>query len=226
MVFPYYLVPAAAGVVTNPSARYAFRPQQVVSVTQSVTSKKMIDETTGALRDFSQHYCDIWQQQSGHAPASKELYGIPSTCVIASHEEEVWWLPQPFKLEPNLNAVERALDIRLQPAVTAFYTSQFAGDMTASLHGQQISLLQTWSEDDFLRVQENLIGHLLMKRRLKQSPTLFIATTDSELEVISVCNMSGEVILEQLGTKKRQVIAPSIRNFLISLQPLIINYPN
>ncbi|WP_240153684.1 SecY-interacting protein Syd [Erwinia amylovora] len=147
----------------------------------------MIDETTGALRDFSQHYCDIWQQQSGHAPASKELYGIPSTCVIASHEEEVWWLPQPFTLEPNLDAVERALDIRLQ---------------------------------------ENLIGHLLMKRRLKQSPTLFIATTDSELEVISVCNMSGEVILEHLGTKKRQVIAPSIRNFLISLQPLIINYPN
>ncbi|MCT2386220.1 SecY-interacting protein [Erwinia pyrifoliae] len=188
----------------------------------------MIDETTQALRDFSQRYCDIWQQQSGHAPASKELYGILSTCVMASHEEEeeVWWLPQPFMLEPNLDAVERALDIRLQPAVTAFYTSQFAGDMTGTLHGQQMSLLQVWSEDDFVRVQENLIGHLVMKRRLKQSPTLFIATTASELEVVSVCNVSGEVILEHLGTKKRQLIAPSVRNFLISLQPLIINPPN
>ncbi|CAO97776.1 SecY-interacting protein [Erwinia tasmaniensis] len=186
----------------------------------------MIDETSQALRDFSQRYCDLWQQKSGHAPASQELYGIPSPCVMATDEDEVWWQPRPFTLAPNLDAVERALDIRLQPAVTAFYTSQFAGDMTGTLDGRPLSLVQVWSEDDFIRVQENLIGHLVMKRRLKQSPTLFIATTDSELEVISVCNVSGEVILEQLGTKKRQVIASSIENLLIALQPLIINCSN
>lgn len=186
----------------------------------------MIDETSQALRDFSQRYCDLWQQQSGHAPASQEHHGLPSPCVMATHEDEVWWQPQPFTLAANLDAVERALDIRLQPAVTAFYTSQFAGDMTATLAGQSMSLVQVWSEDDFIRVQENLIAHLVMKRRLKQSPTLFIATTDSELEVVSVCNMSGEVILEQLGTKKRQVIASSIENLLIALQPLIIDRSN
>ena len=183
----------------------------------------MIDETSQALRDFSQRYCDLWQQKSGHAPASQELYGIPSPCVMATYEDEVWWQPRPFTLAPNLDAVERALGIRLQPAVTAFYTSQFAGDMMGTLAGRPLSLVQVWSEEDFIRVQENLIGHLVMKRRLKQSPTLFIATTDSELEVISACNMSGEVILEQLGTKKRQVIASSIERFLIALQPLIIN---
>ncbi|BCQ36290.1 MULTISPECIES: SecY-interacting protein [Erwinia] len=180
----------------------------------------MIEETSQALRDFSQRYCDLWQQQHGHAPASADLYGIPSPCVTATHNDEVWWQPQPFTLAKNLDAVERALDISLQPSITGFYTAQFAGDMMGTYAGHQVSLVQVWSEDDFVRVQENLIGHLVMKRRLKHSPTLFIATTESELEVVSVCNLNGEVIIEQLGTQKRQVISPSIENFLISLQPL------
>ncbi|RAP70831.1 syd family protein [Candidatus Erwinia dacicola] len=120
----------------------------------------------------------------------------------------------------NLDAVERALDIQLQSAVAAFYTAQFAADMSGTFSGQHVSLVQVRSEEDFQRVQENLIGHLVMKRRLKHSPTLFIATTDSELEVVSVCNLSGKVILEQLGPQKRQVVAPSLQNFLIHLQPL------
>ena len=180
----------------------------------------MIEETAQALRDFSQRYCDLWQQESGHLPASEELYGIASPCVVTTREDSVWWQPQPFTLAQNLDAVERALDIQLQPAVAAFYTTQFAGDMAGTFADRRVSLVQVWSEDDFVRVQENLIGHLIMKRRLKHSPTLFVATTASELEVVSVCNLSGEVILEQLGTQKRQILAPSLQNFLISLQPV------
>ncbi|MBD8162537.1 SecY-interacting protein [Erwinia persicina] len=180
----------------------------------------MIEETSQALRDFSQRYCDLWQQHHGHAPASADLHGIPSPCIVATHEDEVWWQPQPFTLAKNLEAVERALDLRLQPSVAGFYTAQFSGDMKGTFSGQRMSLVQVWSEDDFVRVQENLIGHLVMKRRLKHAPTLFIATTESELEVVSVCNISGEVVIEQLGTTKRQVIAPSVQNFLILLQPL------
>ncbi|WP_455820100.1 SecY-interacting protein [Pseudomonas cerasi] len=180
----------------------------------------MIEETSEALRNFSQRYCDLWQQQHGHAPSGTDLYGIPSPCVIATHGEEIWWLPQPFTLAKNLDGIERALDISLQPSITGFYTAQFAGDMVGTFAGHRLSLVQVWSEDDFVRVQQNLIGHLVMKRRLKHSPTLFIATLESELEVVSVCNLTGEVIIEQLGTQKRQVISPSIESFLISLQPL------
>jgi len=183
----------------------------------------MIEETTQALNDFTRRYCAQWQQDTGHAPASCDLHGIPSPCILASQEEEVWWQPQPFTLAKNLDSVERALDIQLQPAVVALFTAQFAGDMTGTFDGQTVSLIQVWSEDDFLRVQENLIGHLVMKRRLKHSPTLFIATTDSELEVVSVCNLTGEVILEQLGTKKRQILSPSLESFLISLQPFTVD---
>ncbi len=83
------------------------------------------------------------------------------------------------------------------------------------------SLLQTWSEEDFQRVQENLIGHLVVQKRLKLAPTLFIATLESERDVISVCNLSGEVIKETLGTAKRITLSPSLASFLSHLEPVL-----
>ncbi|WP_437612500.1 SecY-interacting protein [Erwinia sp. V71] len=180
-----------------------------------------MEETSQALQDFTASYCDNWQQVRGSWPVSEQLHGIASPCVVSSEESVVYWQPQPFSLAKNLDAVERALDLRIQPAVTAFYTTQFAGDMAAQIGGCRLSLVQVWSEEDFVRIQENLIGHLVMKRRLKHSPTLFIATTESELDVISVCNLSGEVILEQLGTQKRETLAPSLAEFLKSIQAVI-----
>lgn len=180
-----------------------------------------MQQTSDALRQFTTRYCDAWQQRTGHAPASQALAGVPSPCIVATQADEIWWQPQPFTLPATLEAVECALDIQLQADITAFYTTQFAGDMAARFEQRELSLLQVWSEEDFLRLQENLIGHLVMKRRLKQTPTLFIAATESEQEIISLCNLSGEVILEQPGTKKREILADNIQIFLKHLQPVI-----
>ena len=159
----------------------------------------MDQQTAEALQAFTQRYCEAWQQQRSSLPRSEKLYGIPSPCISATDDDGVFWQPQPFSLEQNINAVERALEIA----------------------GESMTLLQTWSPDDFQRVQENLIGHLLVQKRLKLSPTLFIATLDSELDVISVCNMSGEVIKETLGTRKRTTLSPSLASFLNSLKPVL-----
>lgn len=77
--------------------------------------------------------------------------------------------------------------------------------------------MQVWSEDDFIRLQENLIGHLVTQRRLKLPPTQFIATLESEFDMISVCNLNGEVILETFGTTKRRVLAADTASFLSQL---------
>jgi len=109
----------------------------------------------------------------------------------------------------------------IQQPIHSYYTTQFAGDMAARFAGETMLLLQTWSPDDFRRVQENLIGHLVVQKRLKLSPTLFIATLESELEVISVCNLSGEVLKETLGTRKRTILSPSLASFLEQLDPVL-----
>jgi SecY interacting protein Syd len=181
-----------------------------------------VDEQTAlALKDFTTRYCDEWHEKHASWPMSEELYGVPSPCIISTTSDAVFWQPQPFEGEQNVNAVERAFDIVIQPALHAFYTTQFAGDMRAQSGSETLTLLQTWSVDDFRRVQENLIGHLVTQKRLKLSPTLFIATLDNELEVISLCNLSGEVIKETLGTRNRSVLAPSLADFLTQLKPLL-----
>ena len=181
----------------------------------------MDKETAAALTAFTARYCDAWHEQNASWPQSEALYGVPSPCIITSSGDTVTWQPQPFTAEQNVNAVERAMDIVVQPAVHAFYTTQFAGDMCARFDNEMLTLLQTWSEDDLQRVQENLIGYLVTQKRLKLSPTLFIATLESEMDILSVCNLTGNVVKETLGTQKRQILAASLTDFLNNLHPVV-----
>ncbi|MBW7981401.1 SecY-interacting protein [Enterobacillus tribolii] len=181
----------------------------------------MMHEVSAALTAFTGRFIAASQQECGDYPASSALYGIPSPCIVRSDGERVYWQPQPVAVAENLDAVARALDIQLHPDVAPFYTSQYAADMRARFDDVLMDVVQVWSEDDFVRLQENLIGHLVTQRRLKLPPTLFLATTDSELELISLCNLSGEVLLEQFGSRQRTVIAPSLAAFLSALQPVV-----
>lgn len=175
-----------------------------------------------ALEAFTERFCTAWREQTGGWPASEALYGVPSPCIVTTTGSDVRWQPKPFTPEGDLRGVERALEISLQPSVHQFYTTQFAGDMPALAGNVNLTLLQAWSEEDFQRVQENLIGHLVTQKRLKLSPTLFLATTDDEMEVVSLCNLSGEVVLEKIGTGTRRTLAPSLVLFLQQLHPQVI----
>lgn len=174
-----------------------------------------------ALTQFTSSFIDLWQKKVGHEPASRDLYGVASPCIVRAENETVFWLSQPFTAEKTLANVAMAIEIMLREECTAFYTQQYAGDMASSFGSLELTLIQVWSDEDFIRLQENLIGHLVTQRRLKLSPTLFIATTESEMEMVSLCNISGEVILEHFGTKKREVLAPSLDIFIQGLQPQI-----
>ncbi|WP_241575423.1 SecY-interacting protein [Rosenbergiella nectarea] len=179
----------------------------------------MLDETSQHLSDFTQRYCQRWQQERQSAPLNDQLIGIDSPCLLATNENGITWQPQPFTLPKNLDSVSKGVDLVVQPSVVAFYTTQFAAEMPASFEGMPLTLLQVWNREDFTLLQQNLVGHLVMKRRLKHSPTLFIATTDDDSTIIAVNNLNGHVILETLGKKQDKVLAPSLCDFLQVLRP-------
>lgn len=67
---------------------------------------------------------------------------------------------------------------------------------------------------DFERLQENLIGHALMQRRLRLRPTFFLAATRSDSHVISLDNASGEVCYERLGREQQLAISAQSSDLL------------
>ncbi len=63
-----------------------------------------------------------------------------------------------------------------------------------------------------------LIGHALTQRRRKLPLTLFFACTEPEDFILSVDNVSGQVVLEQPGQAPMRVIAESLADFIGQLQ--------
>ncbi|AMG30025.1 SecY-interacting protein [Grimontia hollisae] len=172
-----------------------------------------------ALWSFSARFVDAWDQKHGSKPQSEGYLGLASPCVVQETDDVVIWQPVKRETLADFSNVEEGIGIRLHDDIKAFYAGQYCGDMTARFDGLALEIVQVWSDEDLPRLQENMLGHLLMQKRLKQNPTVFIASTQDELDVVSICNVSGEVIKERIGTQQRDVLAPDVESFLGQLVP-------
>lgn len=145
----------------------------------------------------------------------------PSTCYLQEGEkgEEVCWRPQRQSSKKNWYDFEKALDVSLNPDIAAYFLCYWSDNLFAKHATGPIELIQIWNDADFERLQQNLIGHFLMKRRLKQCETVFFALTDEDDIILSVINATGEVALEQIGLEPHQILAPNLASFLLSLSP-------
>lgn len=181
----------------------------------------MTQSVVQALSAFSQRYLQQCEQQTGQLPENDQLLGLASPCLVQELANSVRWRPVTRQVWADFDNVEQAIELTLHQDLKDFYASQFCADMPAQWRGRALTLLQVWNDDDFTRLQENILGHLVMQRRLKHKPTVFIATTEDEMAVIALCNLTGNVILEKLGMTQREVLTSDLVEFLEQLEPVV-----
>lgn len=142
-----------------------------------------------------------------------------SPCVISVAEDKDTCCWQAVKRNDNadLTNINNALGLELHPDIIAFYCGFYAPTLDAQFDGNNLSLIQAWNEEDFTILQENIIGHLLMKQKLKQAPTVFIAATDDDQYIISIDNASGAVMLEMVGKEPKRQLADNLADFINQL---------
>lgn len=179
----------------------------------------MADSANQALFDVAHRYVQKYKTIFDSLPVNEELTDLPSECLQGESESGVLWSPVQRSQPASFGNVEKGIELEVHDDIKAFYGAQYSADIPVSWRGESLTLLQVWSDDDFVRLQENILGHLVTQRRLKLKPTVFIATTSKDMEVISICNLTGNVIWETLGTKKRQVLAVDLATFLAEVEP-------
>ncbi|OOF04164.1 SecY-interacting protein [Salinivibrio sp. MA607] len=171
-----------------------------------------------ALWALAQNYVTAWQHQYQSLPCSDEYIGLSSPCMVSDNAHQVQWQPVKRETAADFTNVEKGISLRLHSDIKDFYNGFYCADLPVRFAGESICLVQVWSDDDLARLQENILGHLMMQRQRKLTPTVFIATTDDEMTVISIDNMSGEVVKEGLNTGTRDVIAKDAEAFVTALE--------
>ena len=132
-------------------------------------------------------------------------------------DQESEWLPTAIE-HSTLDMFERlsdALEIEIPQSIIDYYTAAWSQPLQATHTEGELSLIFVWNPEDLERLRENLIGHALNKRRLRQTISFFFATTEPDGEqILSVESDTGRVLLEKPGQKKFSVIAEDLETFL------------
>ncbi|MFT5815150.1 MAG: SecY interacting protein Syd [Psychroserpens sp.] len=171
---------------------------------------------------FSQDYLQAYQHRFEHLPIIHKDEDWASPCEQGEYEED-FSLWHPIKVDEALtfDNVEAALEIKLHDEIKQYFTAIYSDSLDASFVEGDLSLLFAWNEKDFARLQENIIGHILMKTKLKQKLTIFFAITDDDDHIISLDNETGSVWVEKVGCDPHKKIADTLAEFISQLTPRI-----
>ncbi|NOU50668.1 SecY-interacting protein [Pseudoalteromonas sp. JBTF-M23] len=168
------------------------------------------------LSQLHDNYAKNYQQAHQTLPCMYYDPQWPSPCEIGTplDEEQIQWQAVSQPKENNLQALAQALECRFPDALDTYYSAFYAGNIIGQIEGHQIELLQAWNQDDYVRLQQNITGHVLMKRKLKQQESVFIGLTEQDDLLLTVMLSTGEVCLEYVGKPPHHVLAPNLEVFL------------
>lgn len=176
---------------------------------------------------FIQSYVDASNEQNRGLITTYEPEW-PSQCVNLSsiggvkneEGEDCEWCPVKYNDQPSLENLASALEITIPADFETLMGRYYSLDLNAEHERGPLTILQVWNEQDYERLQKNLIAHVLMKRRLKQADTLFFALTDEDDIVISIELDTQAVVLEPVGKPAQEVLSDNLHDFIAALRPL------
>ncbi|AXR05658.1 SecY-interacting protein [Salinimonas sediminis] len=180
----------------------------------------MANPVDAALDDFIARLLGLTQQHNSPLTVTYDS-AWPSSCYLerVDNGQPVTWKPTPQAPVLSFAKLEQALEIQLNTQFTAYFTRYYSENLPATAAQGECDLLQVLSAEDFERLQENLIGHILMKRRLRQPETLFFGLTSDDDYILTIDNSSGAVLLEQVGKKSDDKLADDLAGFIQALAP-------
>ncbi|MCE9685123.1 SecY-interacting protein [Shewanella sp. AS16] len=170
-----------------------------------------------ALDDFLQNYLQAYRERLDEYPRYYPL-GEASVCIRGDFEPEanvaVFWAPVRRDVPGRFDNVAGALGLTLWPDINDFYGYFFAASLLFDSPWGEGELLQPWNDKDFDYLQQNIIGHLMMKQKLKQAPTWFVGVLNEGDKMLTVDNADGSVWLEIPGEAPSERLAPSLEAFI------------
>ncbi|HIG39966.1 MAG: SecY-interacting protein Syd [bacterium] len=142
-----------------------------------------------------------------------------SECEISTVGDSTHWKPSLQSSSLNFSGLANAAEADIHPDIQAYYGSYWSGGLKLKSREGPVDLIQLWNSADFDRLIENLVGHLFMKQRAKQSFTVFFATTEPDSELfLSIDNESGKILLEEPGQTPIRELDTDITSFLNRLE--------
>lgn len=177
-----------------------------------------------ALDKFLQNYHQSYLSTLGELPRYYPQ-GEPSVCIqgefVEASTSAVCWLPVKREVAGSFANIEHALELTLRPEINSFYGQYFAAPVLFDSKWGSGELLQAWNEADFEVLQQNIIGHLMMKKQLKQPTTWFIGLLDEGDKMLTVNNADGSVWIEIPGELPSEQLSSSLAEFIAALSPRI-----
>lgn len=141
--------------------------------------------------------------------------GWRSECELRQSGSHVLWKPSPQREPINFAGLATAAAHPIHPDIQAYYGSFWSGSLEGKSEEGPLSLIQLWNPEDFDRLVENLIGHLMVKQRARLPFTVFFATTDVDSELfLSIDNDTGKILLEEPGRPPIREVETDIVRFL------------
>ncbi|MBE8167324.1 MAG: SecY-interacting protein [Shewanella sp.] len=178
-----------------------------------------------ALENFINKYHVSYSESSDKFPSFYPL-GEASDCIVGDYDENtenvVHWKATQRSSIGTFDNIEKALELSLCSDIEQYFGHYYSGPMTFDSQWGAGELLQPWNQDDFERLQKNIIGHLMMKKKLKQPPTWFVGVMDDADKMITVNNENGSVWLETAGEQQSAQLADSLSEFLERLNPKVM----